>query len=162
MKLITHRQLNEVLRQAADLPRLRHHLIVHESPDDPVQRLFIGLRRGTYVRPHRHPRVGELGVVIRGACDLLSFDDRGTVTGRTSLGPEGEALAFDLQPNEWHTVVVRSEEALFLEAKPGPYDPERVSEFARWAPPEGSEAVPAFQQWLGAAAEGDVAPSGLV
>lgn len=155
MKLITNQQLRDMMQDAGDLPRLRNHLIIHESPEDQVQRLFIGLRKGTYVRPHRHLNVGELGVVIRGACDLLNFDDQGIITRRTALGPGGDALAFDLTPGEWHTLVVKSDEVLFLEAKPGPYDPEVISDFAAWAPPEGGEAVAAFQEWLREAEVGD-------
>ncbi|MGB0581062.1 MAG: WbuC family cupin fold metalloprotein [Limisphaerales bacterium] len=155
MKLITNQQLSDMLTTAGTVPRKRSHLVIHESPEDTVQRIFIGLKKGTYVRPHCHPDIGELGIVLTGACDFLSFDDQGIVTRRVKFGPEGECLAFDLQPNEWHSLVVQSDEVLFLEAKPGPYHPETISKFADWAPPEGEDGVDEFLDWMSAAQVGD-------
>lgn len=148
MKTITNRQLAAMLEQAADLPRQRNHLLIHDGLEDPIQRLFIGLRQGTYIRPHRHSQVGETGLVVRGLCDVLIFDDAGTVRERRQLGPEGESLAIDLKPGEWHSLVVRSAEALFFEFKAGPIDPTTFSEFANWAPEEGTADVPEFLKRL--------------
>lgn len=148
MKLISNQQLSDMLAKAGEAPRKRSHLVIHESHEDTVQRLFIGLKKGTYVRPHCHPDIGELGIVINGRCDFLAFDDAGVLTRRVELGPDGECLAFDLQPGDWHSLVVQSDEALFLEAKPGPYRPDTISRFADWAPPEGDEGVPKFLEWM--------------
>lgn len=155
MKLISNQQLTDLLATAGTVPRRRSHLVIHESSEDAVQRLFIGLKKGSYIRPHCHPDMVELGIVISGDCDFLAFDEKGVVTRRVKFGPKEEYLAFDLQPGEWHSLVVQSDEALFLEAKPGPYRPETVSKFADWAPPEGDEGVPQFLDWLTGAQVGD-------
>jgi hypothetical protein len=54
-------------------------LNVHPTLEDPVQRLFIALEPGTYIRPHRHPEPDkwELFVLINGAVDALLLDDDG-------------------------------------------------------------------------------------
>ncbi len=148
MRTVSNAELAGLLEQAAARPRRRTHRLLHQGPGDPIQRLFIGLLHGTYVRPHRHPLVGETGIVVRGSCELLTFDGSGTVLARHQLGPDCENLAFDLKPGEWHSLVVRSADALFFELKPGPYDPETISEFADWAPAEGSVAVPGFLEIL--------------
>ncbi len=144
MKTISSRQIGEMLAAAESSPRKRSHIIVHESHQEPVQRIMIGLKRGTYVRPHRHATVGEFGVVISGHCSLLCFDDDGNVTSRHEMGPAQQTSAYDLKENEWHSLIVMSDEAVFFECKAGPFDPDNASEFAAWALPEGDPGVPDY------------------
>lgn len=148
MKIISNEQVADMLQAAEESPRKRSHIIVHESHDEPVQRIFIGLKRGTYVRPHRHPHIGEFGVVVSGHCSLLLFDDAGKLTERHEMGPQHDAVAFDLKPNEWHAFVSMSDEAVFVEAKQGPFDPDTISEYANWAPPEGDAKVANYLAWM--------------
>lgn len=144
MKTISTKQVEEMLTAAESSPRKRSHIIVHESHDEPVQRIMIGMRRGTYVRPHRHATVGEFGVVISGHCSLLCFDDDGNLTSRHEMGPDQKTSAYDLKENEWHSLIVMSDEAVFFECKAGPFNPDNAAEFAEWAPAEGDDEVPAY------------------
>ena len=64
---------------------------------------------------------------------------------------------FETPRGTWHTLLSGSDGAAFLEIKEGPYDPTTAAEFAPWAPPEGHESVPAFQQWLWRAQPGSAA-----
>jgi hypothetical protein len=73
------------------------------------------------------------------------------------VGADTPNLGFETPSGTWHTVLAATDGAAFLEIKEGPYDPATAAEFAPWAPPEGHESVPAFQQWLREAQPGSTA-----
>ena len=155
MKLITSHLFNELLARAGATTRKRTNHNIHESAADPVQRLFIASRLGSYFRPHRHPGKGEFALVIRGLFDILTFDDDSRLTQRVTIGPGANVLAFDMPPNIWHTWLPRADESVFFETKQGPYDPETAAEFAPWSPAEDSARVAAFSARLQTAKVGD-------
>jgi cupin fold WbuC family metalloprotein len=148
MKLFSQALLDELTAKASTSPRLRANHNIHASPADPVQRFFIVAQRDSYFRPHRHLTKSELALAIRGDFDVLTFDENGAVTGRYRVGPDTADIGFETPRATWHTLLAVTDGAAFLEIKEGPYDPATAAEFAPWAPPEGHESVPAFQQWL--------------
>lgn len=155
MKLITSHLFNELLVQAGSNARKRTNHNIHESAADPVQRLFIAARLGSYFRPHRHTLKSEFALVIRGLFDLLVFDDEGRLTERIIIGPGANVFAFDMPPNIWHAWIPRADESVFFETKQGPYDAETAAEFAPWSPVEGAPEVKAFFARLQNARVGD-------
>jgi cupin fold WbuC family metalloprotein len=148
MKLFSQTLLDELTAKASASPRRRANHNIHASPTDPVQRFFIVAQRDTYFRPHRHLTKSELALVIRGHFDVLTFDESGGVTGRYRVGSDTSDIGFETPRATWHTLLAVTDGAAFLEIKEGPYDPATAAEFAAWAPPEGHESVPVFQQWL--------------
>jgi cupin fold WbuC family metalloprotein len=148
MKLFSQALLDELTAKASMSPRLRANHNIHASPADPVQRFFIAAQRDSYFRPHRHLTKSELALALRGRFDVLTFDANGGVTGRYRVGSDTPNIGFETPQATWHTVLAVTDGAAFLEIKEGPYDPATAAEFAPWAPPEGAESVPAFQQWL--------------
>jgi cupin fold WbuC family metalloprotein len=157
MKLFSHEILNDLTATATASPRQRAHLNIHATPTDPVQRFFVVSRPDSYFRPHRHTTKSELAVVLRGYVDVLTFDEAGGVASRFRVGSDTENFAYETPPNTWHTLMAGSDGATFLEIKEGPYDPATAVEFASWAPAEGHESVPTFQQWLRSAQPGTLA-----
>jgi len=157
MKLFPHALLDELTTKADASPRLRANHNIHASPADLVQRFFIVANRDSYFRPHRHLTKSELALVLRGHFDVLTFDAHGGVTGRYRIGSDSAHMAFETPQATWHTLFAVSDGAAFLEIKEGPYDPATAAEFAPWAPAEGHESVPAFQQWLRQAQPGSAA-----
>lgn len=157
MKLFSHELLDELTTKAGASPRLRAHQNIHASPADPVQRFFIAAQRDTYFRPHCHLTKSELAVVLRGHFDVLTFDANGAVTGRFRVGSDAPNIGFETPRATWHTLLSCTDGAAFLEIKEGPYDPASAAQFAPWAPPEGHESVPRFQQWLRQAQPGSPA-----
>lgn len=140
----------DLLLKAGDSSRKRSHFNIHTDLNEPVQRLCIGLKKGTYVRPHHHPASNkwELMMVLKGAVALIIFDRQGEVLERCSLG-EGESLGgVELRPNTWHTVFPLTDEAVILEVKEGPYTPAEKNDFAHWSPKEGQPEVEAYLRWL--------------
>jgi cupin fold WbuC family metalloprotein len=159
MKLLPRALLDELATRAAASPRARAHHNIHPTQDDPVQRFFVVARTDSYFRPHRHALRGELALVLRGEVDVLLFDAGGRVLSRHAVGEGSASMAYETAAGTWHTLVPGPEGCAFLEVKQGPYDPATASEFAPWAPAEGSAHVPQFLQWLRAAQPGEQAPA---
>ena len=155
MKLITSASIDELIARAAGQARRRLNLNVHESPSDPIQRLFVAAVRGSYFRPHRHSAKSEFAVVIRGRFDVVTFDDAGCVLERHTVGPGAEAAAFEMPANTWHSWIPLADDAVFLEVKQGPYDPQSAAEFAGWSPAEGTPQAAAFAERLQKAKPGE-------
>jgi cupin fold WbuC family metalloprotein len=97
-------------------------------------------------------------MVLRGRLHVLTFDERGQVVSRYSVGAGTPSMAYETPRAMWHTLTADTDGAAFLEVKEGPYDPATASEFATWAPAEGTPDVAKFLEWLKTAQPGDLAP----
>jgi cupin fold WbuC family metalloprotein len=159
MKLLPRALLDELAARAAASPRARAHHNIHLAPSELVQRFLVVARPNSYFRPHRHASRSELALLVRGAVDVLTFDERGRVTARYAVGDGADSIAYETPQGVWHTVVPGPAGGAFLEVKEGPYDPATAAEFARWAPAEGTAPVGAFLEWLRRAQFGDEPPS---
>jgi len=153
VKALTPSLIENLLQKATENPRKRIHYNLHESLEDPVQRLCIAARLGTYFRPHHHtsPATWELFVVLRGAAAFLIFDDieSGKVTYRIDLKAAGNSSHLAEIPQDcWHTLVVTEDKTVLLEIKQGPYHPLSDANFASWAPAEGTPAAKLFEKKL--------------
>jgi cupin fold WbuC family metalloprotein len=158
LELLPRALLDELAAKAAASPRLRAHHNIHATPADPVQRFLVVAQRDSYFRPHRHASRSELALLLRGAVDVLLFDDSGRVLARHAVGTGADNFGYETPQGVWHTLVPGAGGCAFLEVKEGPYDPATAVQFAPWAPPEGAADVPAFQQWLRKARTGDSPP----
>ena len=159
--LLDQALFTELLATAAQQPRRRTFLNLHQNFAEPVQRVVIAMQPDSYVPPHRHTesQQWELFVMLAGAVDFLQFDDAGTVTARWQLSAGSALTGLELAPGQWHTVVARAPGAVFLEVKQGPFDPAQPRHFAPFAPTEQDAQASFFQQWLCAATVGDVSPT---
>jgi len=160
MQIVTARDLAELVEAAGHRPRRRVNHNLHPTLDDPVQRLFNLLRRGTYVRPHRHadPPRWELFVILSGDAAVLELAGDGEVVERRDLRPGTGTVAVEIAGGRWHTVVATGDAAVLFEVKPGPYTPLDDKDFAPWAPAEGEPACHELVGWFERAAPGDRPP----
>ena len=160
LRTISHEFLADLEIKAANSPRQRTHFNFHNKPEAPVQRLIVQLRRGTYIRPHRHFELNkwEMALVLLGEVDIVLFEDDGVIKDRFTLMPAGERMGLELPSQVWHSYVPLSEQVSFFEVKEGPYDPARMSQFAPWAPAEGDAGVPGYLQWMTGAVIGERYP----
>jgi cupin fold WbuC family metalloprotein len=146
--------LDNLSVQAKNNPRLRRHCNIHQTYQEPCQRLFNALEPGSYIQPHRHVTDpgDELLIAVRGEMALVTFDDQGAVTGVLRLGSEkfGRDLAAgaELPAQTWHTVIALEPGCVLLEVKAGPFDPKHSKELAAWAPEEGSPIAGQFLRQL--------------
>ncbi len=148
MRVFSASLFDELAARATASPRRRAHFNVHAEAADVVQRFFVAVDRDSYIRPHRHLTKSELAIVVRGAFDVITFDERGTITGRQGVGTGTPLIGFEMPRATWHTLVAREDGSTFLEIKEGPYDPATASEFAPWSPPEGDPASHDFLRRL--------------
>lgn len=157
MKLIDDVMLDGLIAKAQASPRRRVNLNWHAKLDEPVQRLFIAIEPGSYVRPHCHTEANkwEFFLVLRGELALLLFDDEGEVIKRLPVTSGGTVQGFELPQGAWHTVIATQPGSVFLEVKQGPYAPVSDKDFAPWSPAEGEERSEAISRWLGTAEQGD-------
>jgi cupin fold WbuC family metalloprotein len=161
LKLLPHHLLDDLAAKATASPRARAHHNIHQSATDPVQRFLVVSHRNSYFRPHRHLTKSELAMVLRGRLHVLTFDEHGKVIGRHAVGEDAPSMAYETPTQVWHTLTADTDGAAFLEVKEGPYDPATASEFATWAPAEGTPEAGRFLEWIKSAQPGDVAPRGL-
>lgn len=144
MKVFRADYLDQLTARAKTNPRIRQHRNIHESHNDPCQRLFNAIEPESYIRPHRHstdPRE-ELLVAVRGSLALVLFDDQGEVTEIVHFGTGGAcaglAAGVEVPSDKWHTVLALESGSILLEVKAGPFDPSKIKDLAEWAPPEGA------------------------
>ena len=133
---------NEGINASRESPRKRMILPVHRKQDALVQRMFNFLQPGTYIRPHRHPGNGatESLVVLQGGIDFFTFDKEGNIQTQRFVGGVVTNSVLDIEPNIWHTFVVKETDTVLFEVKRGPYNPMTDKEFASWAPEESTSA----------------------
>lgn len=142
MKVFSASYLTNLTLQAVDQRRERQHHNIHESFEDPCQRLFNAIEPSSYIRPHMHgsdPK-DELLIAICGVMALVTFDEKGTITrvvrfaaGKTDFGV---AVGVEVPAHTWHTVVSLESGSILLEIKAGPFDPKKPKDLASWAPDE--------------------------
>ena len=149
MKQISASALDQLVCAAQASPRRRANLNLHQTLDDPIQRLAIAMEPDTVVLPHRHRQTWELLLPLRGRFAVLLFDDDGVVTGRCVLGESTAML--EMPAGQWHAVLSLDAGGVIFEVKHGPYRPLDGGDFAPWA----AAASPALLGWYGSAQPGD-------
>ncbi len=144
MKLFDSEYFQRLVSQAKNNSRGRQHCNIHQSYEEPCQRLFNAIEPGSYIRPHRHktyPRE-ELLVAIRGKMALFTFDDSGKVARMIPLvadeGSYSTSVGVEVSSDVWHTVIALESGSVLLEVKAGPFDPRQPKDLAPWAPEEGT------------------------
>lgn len=138
MNLVTTSFLDELVARAAASTRRRQHYNLHDSADEPSQRLLNAIWPDSYIRPHQHTDAltSECRLAHRGTFALVEFHEDGAIAAVECFG-EGTAVAIaQIPPKRWHTVLALTEGAILFEAKSGPYRSESAKCFAEWAPPE--------------------------
>ena len=154
---IDNKLFDRLLLEAGNSPRKRAHHNIHKNYSEPVQRLCIALKSGTYIRPHCHFDVDawEMIMVLKGDVVMLIFDADGYVKKRYELSSNTGNVGVELTPNTWHTLFPADAEAVIFEVKEGPFTPKKESDFACWAPEENSSRVDEFLSWAQCAVVGD-------
>ncbi len=123
--------------RAAESPRGRARICAHRDPGDGLHEMLIALRRGGYVRPHRHVGREESFHAVDGEADVVIFDDEGSIENVIHMGTGAEdTWIYRLNVPRFHTVLVRTPYFIVHEVTQGPFDPQGTV-FAPWAPPEG-------------------------
>ncbi|GKR20530.1 hypothetical protein KAM467_35740 [Aeromonas caviae] len=125
MRILDKQFLTSLECSAITNPRKRAHLNLHNSFEEKVQRIFISLTQGSYVKPHYHelPHQWEMFVVMEGVVEVVFYSADGQEKQRLFVGEGQGCKAIEIHPMDIHSVECISEKALMLEIKEGPFDP---------------------------------------
>lgn len=138
------------LRSAVfNTPRRRVRINLHGDSTDSLHEMIIALRRGSYIRPHRHIGKSESFHIIEGSVDVVIFDNGGEISEvvRLSDNSGDGACFYRLSAPLYHTLVIRSEVLVMHETTNGPFVA-GAAEFAPFSPEEGDAAVAAYGENL--------------
>lgn len=160
MRPLTKAIIKDLVERAEASARDRLHCNLHESYEEPCQRLFNAVGLSSYIRPHRHTSLQreETLLAVRGLFALFVFDDAGSINSVSRFGSElfdaqSCGVGVELAPGEWHTVVALVPGSVLFEVKTGPFDPNAAKEFAPWSPAEGSQGAVDYLAYLRARLE---------
>lgn len=136
MRPVDEREIRSLMRAAAESPRLRTILRLHEH-EEPVQRMINALMPGSYITPHKHenPDKVELFSILFGRAACIQFDEHGLITEVHVLNDSGPIRVVEIAPRTYHTLLALQPSAL-LEIIQGPYEASTHKQFAPWAPLE--------------------------
>ncbi len=134
---ISSRDIAELRAAAMKNPRQRIRICAHPGTEDRLHEMLIVLGSKTYIRPHKHPNKSESFHIVEGACDVVLFDDAGSVQRVIPLGDlaSGKVFYYRLDAPTYHTLIVRSEALIVHETTNGPFNPADTV-FAPWSPLE--------------------------
>lgn len=121
--LLTQEILDAVSGKARESKRLRMNYNIHASVDEKVHRMFNALEPGTVVPIHRHQASDETMVLLRGALEVMLFDENGNLTEQHTLAADSTAFGIDIKAGIYHTIDVLETGTVMLEIKEGPYEP---------------------------------------
>lgn len=140
--------VERVREQSLRSARQRARICAHPVTDDPLHEMIICLNRGTYIQPHRHAGKSESFHMIEGELSVVLFEDNGEIRQVIRMGPYQSQQTFFYRLMEpcFHTVLVRTPQAVFHETTNGPFD-QADTEYAPWAP-VGVDEAQRFQHRL--------------
>lgn len=127
MKTVDNAKIAELLKEAAASPRRRTHFNLHESTDDPTNRLLVVCQPDTVIAPHRHMTKWELFTILEGKIAAYTYDDGGNVQEKVILGEDAKIV--EIPAAVWHNFVALTP-ACAMEVKYGPYAPLTAEERA--------------------------------
>ena len=135
-------EFNFLKKAISKSSRNRSRICAHRSSDEELHEMFVIYGNETYVRPNKHFGKDESVFVVEGRCDVIFFDDDGSISRKIELGEESSGLPYYCRiPREiFHTVVIHSEKLVLFEATSGPFDPSDTY-YADWSPQEGDESA---------------------
>ena len=144
IQLINDQLLSSLHEKAKNSERLRQNFDLRTTPEDGSQRMLNALEPGTRVPIHRHLKTSETVVCLEGRLDwvfyeeLPNMDAGGPIhdgeiaqdetnfreTARFRVCPREGTFGIQVPQAAWHSVIVH-EPSTILEAKDGPYIPQK-------------------------------------
>ncbi len=144
IQLINKELLKELHRKAKESERLRTNFDLRTTTEDGSQRMLNALEVGTRVPIHRHLKSSETVICLEGCLDwvfyeeLPNMDAGGPIhdgeiaqdetnfkeTARFRVCPCEGTYGIQVPQAAWHSVIVH-EPSTILEAKDGPYIPQK-------------------------------------
>ena len=123
---ITQALLDSLTEQAKASPRLRMHYDLRNSDKDQSQRMLNAIEPGSVIPIHRHQTSSETVTCLRGRMVWEFYDDLERICTETvEVSPNGSVVALSIPIGKWHTLRALESGSVIMEAKDGPYEPQR-------------------------------------
>lgn len=144
IQLINKDLLKDLHQKAAESPRLRMNFDLRTTTEDTSQRMLNALEVGTKVPIHRHLKTSETVICLEGCLDWVFYEELPNLDAggpihdgeiaqdetnfkeiaRFRVCPREGTYGIQVPLGAWHSVIVR-EPSSILEAKDGPYIPQK-------------------------------------
>ena len=150
-KKVSKQDLEEIAKKAAQSPRRRLNLNMHEDDED-INYYYNVVYKDAYMPPHIHRNKHEYFHIDEGTMYLVEFDEEGNIINKVLMSAEEDlqnkaVRSYKVLKGTWHTIVIASDRAIMFEVKSGPYDPS-VKEMATFAPAEDDSGAEEYRQKL--------------
>jgi cupin fold WbuC family metalloprotein len=134
---LTQLDIKNLVDLADQSERKRIRFCTHLSAEELVHQMFIVHPKGAYVRPHKHTANSESILVLEGEVDYVIFDENGDIDSIVRMGDYRSNKPFyqTIEPNLYHTLLIRSNWLIFLEVIEGPFL-ENDKIYSDWSPLE--------------------------
>lgn len=144
IQLINEELLEELHRKALESERLRMNFDLRTTTEDTSQRMLNALEPDTHVPIHRHLKTSETVICLEGCLDWIFYEELPNMdaggpihdgeiaedetnfkeTARFRVCPREGQYGIQVPQAAWHSVIVH-EPSTILEAKDGPYIPQK-------------------------------------
>jgi cupin fold WbuC family metalloprotein len=121
--LLKNSILDELSNRASLCERLRMNYNLHESFDEPVQRMFNALEPGTNIPIARHLESSETLIVLRGKLQVQIFDTNKNIMEDVTIGAGTGNIGYHIPKGSWHKVISLEHGTVCFETREGPYRP---------------------------------------
>jgi len=144
IQLINKELLKDLHASAVANERLRQNFDLRTTTEDNSQRMLNALEPSTHVPIHRHLKTSETVICLEGCLDWIFYEELPNMdaggpihdgeiaqdetnfkeTARFRICPREDQFGLQVPPMTWHSVIVH-EPSTILEAKDGPYIPQK-------------------------------------
>lgn len=123
LKIINQILLDELSQKASESEGLRMNHNLHDSLENPVQRLLNALEPGTIIPIHRHLHTDEVYILLAGRIKVILYNDQKVIMDTYLLNPLEGNHGIQIPAGQWHGIEVLEHGSVIFEVKQGPYLP---------------------------------------
>lgn len=135
-----------VKESALKSPRGRFRICAHKKLTDSLHEMLIGIRRDSYIRPHRHQNKIESFHLVEGTAEIIMLDDNGEIIDIIELSQE-KNFYYRLDCPHYHTLIIHSPVLVIHETTNGPFEA-GSQQMGPFSPPEGEWRVAGYLETL--------------
>ncbi len=132
---VDHHTLENLRAKLQEHPIQGVQLCMRPNSCSPAPEMIVAHSKHGYIRPHKHQERRESFQMLVGALDLVIFEEGGRVREVVHMDADHckKSLFTHLTQPVFHTIIIRSEYAVFHESLSGPAEAEDIV-YADWAP----------------------------
>ena len=94
---------------------------LHKNKNENYHDMIILQKKGTIIKPHRHPSGGETINLIYGKMKVLLMNSKGVIKKKLLMDTK-KNLVYRVPGKIFHTYIIVSDYVVYHENKSGPYD----------------------------------------